>query len=99
MNPFLNPYMTQQPINGNLAVYMFAAQQANGGIGSGRLSGTRPARPTAPAAPAAPSGDGRRASDIPGANAARYFNREYQPPMVSGRYYTRQGRYFPSDRR
>src|SRR3954453_9992735 len=55
--------MTQQPIQGNAALYLFAAQQQNGGIGSGRLSGSPPpaAAPppqTAPAPP--PRGSGPR---------------------------------------
>src|SRR5690242_16903078 len=51
-NPFLNPYMTQVPVQGNPALYFLAAQQQNGGIGSGRLSGTRPASAPATASPA-----------------------------------------------
>src|SRR5258708_2845058 len=52
-NPFINPYMAaygmqsqSQMAPGNAALYFFAAQQMSGGIGSGRLSGTRPG-PTA----------------------------------------------------
>jgi hypothetical protein len=95
-NPFMNPYMTQQQVNGNVGMYFFAAQASNGGIGSGQLSGVR-GRPTTPTPPPAPSTDSRRATDIPGANAARYFNRSYQPSPSAMRYYNRQGRYYPSN--
>ncbi|WP_422930339.1 hypothetical protein [Singulisphaera sp. PoT] len=95
-NPFLNPYMTQAPVNGNGALYFFAAQQANGGIGSGRLSGVRPA--PAPAEPAAPPDD-RRLTDVPGGSASRYFNRSPQNPTNTHRYYNRAIRGYPSNRK
>jgi hypothetical protein len=99
-NPFLNPYMTQGQIQGNAALYFFAAQQANGGIGSGQLSGTRPARrAAAPAPPPRAQDDTRRATDIPGAGAAGFFNRSYRPATSVGRYYNRTGRYHPSNAR
>ena len=42
-NPFLNPYATQYPMSGpDAALSFLAAQQATGGLGSGRLSGVRP---------------------------------------------------------
>ena len=42
-NPFLNPYATQFPMSGSDAALSFlAAQQATGGLGSGRISGVRP---------------------------------------------------------
>lgn len=88
-NPFLNPYMTQQPVQGNAAVYFFMAQQQNGGIGSGRLSGVRPATPAQPQAAATD----RRTTDRPGAGAAGYFNRSYQPQVGAGRYFNRSSRH------
>lgn len=93
MNPFLNPYMTQQPLQGNAALYLFAAQQQAGGIGSGRLSGVRPdpraAKPSAPQ----PVADNRRATDQPGGGASQYFDRSYQPAVGAGRYFNRASRY------
>jgi hypothetical protein len=98
-NPFLNPYMTQQPIQGNMALYLFAAQQQNGGIGSGRLSGSRPAaRPAKPAQPSSVA-DSRRATDRPGAGASSFFNRNYQPEVGAGRYFNRAPRYNRSNSR
>ncbi|SIO07356.1 hypothetical protein SAMN05444166_2311 [Singulisphaera sp. GP187] len=91
-NPFLNPYMTQQPIQGNAALYLFAAQQQTGGIGAGRLSGVRPdpraAKPVTPQPV-----DDRRATDRPGAGASQFFNRSYQPETGAGRYFNRASRY------
>jgi len=43
LNPYLNPAATQRPIDGrDAALYLYMANSANGGLGSGRLSGTRP---------------------------------------------------------
>jgi hypothetical protein len=95
-NPFLNPYMTQQPIQGNAALYFFAAQQQSGGIGSGRLSGSRPAAKPAQPQPVA---DERRITDRPGAGAAGYFNRGYQPAAGASRYFNRASRYNRSNSR
>jgi hypothetical protein len=95
LNPFLNPYMAQTPTSaGNAALYLFSAQQANGGIGSGRISGVRPGPSAAPAPAAAASN--RRVSDTPGASAARYFSRGTPAGAGLGRYYNRQGRHYPN---
>ena len=43
LNPYLNPMATQQPLTGrDAALYMYMANSAKGGLGSGQLSGTRP---------------------------------------------------------
>ncbi len=43
-NPYLNPYMTAVPISPDLGLlYMLGAQNARGGLGSGRISGVRSA--------------------------------------------------------
>ncbi len=100
LNPFLNPMMTQsaQPMRPTDALlYMYAAQQASGGIGSGRISGVRPggARAGQPTAtPAYEPDETQRVSDIPGAGAAGYFNRGQSHPQRTGRYYNRPGRYY-----
>lgn len=92
-NPFLNPYMTQTPSQGNPALYFLAAQQYNGGIGSGQLSGTRPAPATA-----SPAGSvARRASDVPGGGASVFFNRAPRPTPTAGRHYNRPSRYYPAN--
>lgn len=95
-NPFLNPFMTQTPVNGNAALYFFAAQQANGGIGSGRLSGVHPA-PAGAEPPA--SSDDRRLTDVPGGSASRYFNRTRQNPTRVNHYYNRSMRHQSSSRK
>jgi hypothetical protein len=44
LNPYLNPYASQFAGNNNdFLLYLYAANQANGGIGTGVISGTRPA--------------------------------------------------------
>ena len=108
MNPFLNPYMaafsgptTTQNTAQNAAMYFFAAQASSGGIGSGQLSGSRPA----PGAGAGRSSASSRAaktaertqketsvvrtSDIPGGGAARYFGRGTQPSAGPNPYFNR----------
>jgi hypothetical protein len=109
-NPFMNPYMAQGQVSpGNAALYFLAAQQMNGGIGSGRLGGpratgalgTNAARPGAAIANAnadrsgagQAGAAGRGASNRPGASAARYFARDY-PASAAG-----PGRYYNRDGR
>lgn len=61
VNPYLNPYAATQlqGTSPDVAMYYFAANQMNGGIGSGVISGTRPA-PGMPAGSASPrTGQGR----------------------------------------
>lgn len=99
MNPFLNPYMAAsgQTAVGNPALYFMAAQQMNGGIGSGRLGG-----PNAGMKPAAKdkTAESRRegTANSPGAGASRYFNRATPTNLSAstGRYYNRQTKHFPS---
>ena len=69
------------------ALYFFAAQQANGGIGSGRLSGARPVadgRGAGAAGAEAPRSLGRRSTTTAGAGgASRYFSRVVPEPARS----------------
>jgi hypothetical protein len=108
-NPFLNPYAApfmMQSGNmtpGNAGLFFFAAQKANGGIGSGQIGGPYAARAAA-AAGAKPTaalaeGKSRGEANVPGAGASRYFGRTQ--PMYAGteRYYNRQGQYFPSNKK
>jgi hypothetical protein len=108
-NPFLNPYLmqTQQPMSaGNAALYLFAAQQINGGIGSGRIGGPRAGQnASAQARGAAPArlqvaSESPRSANRPGAGASHYFP---MPPTQTNpvnanvnRYYNRQTRHFPT---
>jgi hypothetical protein len=44
VSPYLNPYASQfAGNNSDFLLYLYAANQANGGIGTGVISGTRPA--------------------------------------------------------
>ncbi len=96
LNPYMNPAMTQQPMNsGNALLYLYAAQAANGGMGSGRISNSRvqqqPSRPQAALAgtPAA----------TPGGGASRFFNPGPVNVNGAGRYYNRSSRYFMNNGR
>lgn len=97
-NPFLNPYATQYPMSGSdAALSFFAAQQATGGLGSGRLSGVRPsgregAVALAPRAPASTTA-------VPGAAASRYFNRSLPAPASPRGHYNRPSSYYQNFRR
>jgi hypothetical protein len=99
-NPFLNPYMaaTSMP-PGNAALYFFAAQQMNGGIGSGRIGGARPGpggSAGTPASRANPAADKQAGgANAPGAGAARYFNRTYPTNLGTIPQYHRQTSHYP----
>jgi len=95
MNPYLNPYTnplaTQQPMNaGNALLYLYGAQQAKGGLGSGRLPGSRPSASTSRSRPA----EMPNTASSPGGGAARYFNPGPVNGGGAGRYYNQRGRYF-----
>jgi hypothetical protein len=110
LNPYMNPYLNQglypglkqQPITGgNALLFLYAAQSANGGIGSGRISGTRP-DPTAPVGARARrsrAGEMSALTGVPGAGAAKYFNPGGVNGPGSGRYYNQRGRYFMNNGR
>jgi hypothetical protein len=98
LNPYLNPYMnpmaTQQPMNAqNAMLYMYMANSANGGIGSGRISGTRGAGATQAKAKVAEM----PYTAHPGGGASRYFNPGTGSGNMSGRYYNQRGRYFQNN--
>jgi hypothetical protein len=61
MNPYLNPYMMGSQGNSDYLLYMYAKNQQAGGIGSGVISGTRPA----PGVPAGSAMPGTRAGSSP----------------------------------
>jgi hypothetical protein len=62
MNPYLNPYMMGSQGNSDYLLYMYAKNQQAGGIGSGVISGTRPA-------PGVPAGSTAPAARTPSSNA------------------------------
>ena len=93
LNPYLNPMMTQQPVNGtNALLYMYMANSARGGIGSGRLSNPSTAGRARSAERANPA-------SVPGGKAAHYFNPGGAQTGGATRYYNQTGRYFPTNPR
>jgi hypothetical protein len=97
-NPFLNPYATQYPMSGSdAALSFFAAQQATGGLGSGRISGVRPSGRDGAAAVTAQAPDGTTA--VPGASASRYFNRGLPASSGPRAHYNRPSSYYQNFRR
>jgi hypothetical protein len=104
LNPFLNPYMTQQSIGRNSTLmYFMAAQAANGGIGSGQLSGVRPAprgsRSAAVPAQSRMAAEMPLSAGVPGGGAGRYFQRGPSAPQSRSPYFQRHNRYFASNGR
>ena len=94
MNPYLNPGVPQQKMSaGDMAVYMYAAQSARGGIGSGRISNARLNSPRTKAAEMPDS------ASTPGGGAARYFNPGPRTGAGASRYYNRRGNYFMNNGR
>ena len=102
LNPMFNPYVAQAGMTpGNAGLYFYAAQQMSGGLGSGRLSGVRPAPGSTtttgkPAQTAATTKETAHTSNTPGAGASRYFNRNFATSAGPPRYYNRQTRQHPS---
>ena len=99
LNPYLNPYMNpaaaQQPMNANNALlYLYSANAANGGIGSGRMSGVRGTPAPRPRAAELPN-----SVSVPGGGAARFFNPGPVNAGGAGRYYNQRGRYFQNNGR
>jgi hypothetical protein len=87
-----------------MGLYMLSTQQRMLGLGNGQMSGVRPGQQ------ADAQGHGRNAAttaatransaltrnmNVPGGQAARYFNRGGMPAARSQPYYQRQSRYFP----
>ena len=97
LNPYLNPLMTNQAATPqSAALYFLAAQQAAGGIGSGRLSGTRGDAAKGVAAAGPPP---RGGSNVPGGGASQFFGRGPAKNTGASRFYSRQGRHFPGNTR
>jgi hypothetical protein len=100
-NPFLNPMATQQQMTAsNAAMYFLAAQQMNGGMGSGKLGGPKAAGAKGKAAAGNPVEPTRNAgANSPGAGASHYFNRSIPTSAASTRFYNRQTTHFPNNGR
>lgn len=82
--PYLNPYVMQMaPGNSDYLTYVYLQNQRSGGIGSGVISGTRPA-PGAATNPAA-AGAGRAAANPGPSTAARYAPYTSRPPIEQNR--------------
>jgi hypothetical protein len=99
MNPFMNPYMTQGRTDPTSALlFFYGANQAAGGIGSGRLSSSRPAPDSNRRAA------GRLAAEMPvsalrpGGAANRFFQRGL-PSTEKQSQYGRRNRYFANNGR
>jgi hypothetical protein len=105
MNPMAAPYMLGYPMSTTqIGGMMMMNQMQNGGIGSGQISGVRPAPGqqrgrTKPQAPTKAPGT----TATPGGLASRYFNRtvavnhpaKAKASRVPQNFYTRQSRYYP----
>ena len=95
LNPYINPLATQQPANGkNALLYMYAANSANGGLGSGRISGVRGGAAAKPKVAEMPNSVSQ-----PGGGAARFFNPGPVNAARSGSFYNRRNRYFNNNGR
>lgn len=103
INPFMNPYMTGGTMDRNTTLmYLWAANQQAGGLGSGRLSTSRPV----PSATQPPRGSrGRAVAEMPvsllrpGGAAGRYFNRGTGSNDAQRASFGRQNRYFANNGR
>jgi hypothetical protein len=78
-----------------LGLMLLANQQARGGIGSGRISGTRPDPGAREAGSNAREDAKPRTLARPGGLASRYFNRVGPHSPYPKNYFNRRPRYFP----
>jgi hypothetical protein len=103
MNPMAAPYLLGYPMSTNQigAMMMMNQMGANGGLGSGQLSGVRPGANQARSRVNQPPAKTKSTTKTPGGLASRYFNRTVsvnRPANVNRipqNYYTRQNRYYP----
>ncbi|WP_435010155.1 hypothetical protein P12x_001385 [Tundrisphaera lichenicola] len=85
MNPYLNPGATQQNMSPSDALlYLYAAQSATGGIGSGLISGSRPTPGRTRAIEKSVS------TAVPGGGASGFFNPGPVNVNGAGRYFNRR---------
>ena len=80
-----------------LGLMYYLANQQGGGVGSGRISGTRtaPQQRTAPSEAPSSSNAKTRNSDRPGGLASRYFSRTNVRATRPKTYFNRRPGYFP----
>jgi hypothetical protein len=78
-----------------LGLLLLANQRAGRGIGSGRISGTRPDPRAHEAGTGAPQDAKQRTLARPGGLASRYFNRVGPHSAYPKNYFNRRPRYFP----
>ena len=99
VNPFMSPFAAQNVTSMNrndLGLYLYAAQQGSMGIGTGRISGTR-SDPRAAASKPSREISMPLASQVPGGNAASYFQRGAPANRQNSRYFQRQNSHFLSN--
>jgi hypothetical protein len=107
-NAMLNPlglnymYGSALPMNrAQAGLFLLSTQQQMLGLGNGQLSGVRPARADSnsrqpgSSRAANPTAAHTRNANIPGGQAARYFNRGSGMATNSQPYYRRPSPYFP----
>ena len=82
MNPFLNPYMnplinpaapTQRMTGSDALYYMYAAQAAKGGLGSGRIANGTGAPSRASSSRSRQGAAVPNSAQVPGGSASKYF--------------------------
>ena len=102
-NPYMNPFLMSQASgtsSGNPALYLFAAQQMNGGMLSGRIGGPNAGKSATKPAVTTPADAARgTGANTPGGMASRYFSRSTPANPGTARYYGRQSRYYPNNGR
>ena len=102
LNPYINPAATQRAIKpGDAALYLYTANAARGGIGSGVISQGRSGiynqgQAVSPKSKPAMMPD---SSAVPGAGAAKYFNPGPVNANGAGRYYSGRRNYFNNNGR
>jgi hypothetical protein len=98
-HPYFDPVvaaaLVQRPVDRSVPLlYLLSANDAAGGIGSGRISGVRPG-PEAARRPA----EMPRVMSRPGAGAAHYFQRSPAPATGRAGGFGRHNRYFDQNGR
>ena len=103
-NPYMNPWMNPMAIQGqggmnraDMGWYLYASQQVAGGIGTGRISGTRPDPRAAGMVKPSREVGMPAASRVPGGNAASYFQRGGRATAAPSRFYNRGDSHFLSN--
>ncbi len=99
LNPMVGPVIPMT--NAQAGLLLLSTQQRMLGLGNGQLSGVRPGGPNASGRQTRGSNGANltaahtRNSNIPGGQAARYFNRGTTTASRSEPFFKRQSQYFP----